>query len=98
MLTCFLLLRTCKQEVAELQAHARRLEEESADASARVNEMRVDMIRGSMAAPESIMRILSDYPQVWAGLWVSHCALAGSLALLTHRCNYVDQNQIQSQN
>lgn len=31
-----------------------------------VTEMRVDMIRGSMAAPESMMRILSDYPmQVW---------------------------------
>lgn len=27
-----------------------------------VSKMRVDMIRGSMAAPESMMRILSDYP------------------------------------
>ncbi len=32
-------------------------------AATQVNKMRVDMIRGSMAAPESIMRILSDYPQ-----------------------------------
>jgi hypothetical protein len=27
-----------------------------------VTKMRVDLIRGSMAAPESMMRILSDYP------------------------------------
>ena len=37
-----------------------------------VNEMRVDMIRGSMAAPESLMRILSDYPmQVTPGSGVA---------------------------
>ena len=36
------------------------------DIACQVTEMRVDMIRGSMAAPESMMRILSDYPmQVW---------------------------------
>lgn len=29
-----------------------------------VNKMRIDMIRSSLAAPESMMRILSDYPMV----------------------------------
>ncbi len=53
-------------EVKALKAHAEWLEGEANSAKQRVNEMRVDLIRGSMAAPESMMRILSDYPNPYA--------------------------------
>ncbi len=38
------------------------MEAEAESAKERVNKMRVDMIRNSLAAPESMLRILSDYP------------------------------------
>ncbi|GAX72604.1 hypothetical protein CEUSTIGMA_g60.t1 [Chlamydomonas eustigma] len=50
------------QQVAALKEHAAQMEYEAQSAKDQVNKMRVDMIRGSMAAPESFMRILSDYP------------------------------------
>ena len=48
--------------MAALRAHAERMEAEAESAKERVNKMRIDMIRSSMAAPESMLRMLSDYP------------------------------------
>ncbi|KAF5828210.1 hypothetical protein DUNSADRAFT_18022 [Dunaliella salina] len=49
------------QQLKAAKEHGVHMEEQAETAQAQVNKMRVDMIRGSLAVPESMMRILSDY-------------------------------------
>ncbi len=49
-------------QVAALKQHAERMEAQAENAQQKVMQMRVDLIRNSMAAPETLMHMLSDYP------------------------------------